>query len=111
VHAVREAYANHFYLGPPLSEKVVKSYIEKSREPNSDPQDALTNREREVLNLLSQGWTNSKIAAELFISRRTVEIHRSNIAKKLGLHTQGELLRYAIRNAVLPLSSWIADKA
>jgi two-component system, NarL family, response regulator NreC len=105
IHAVHEAFANRFYLGPPLSEKVVKAYMENGPDWNTGSQGSLTVREKEVLNLLSQGWTNAKIATDLFISRRTVEIHRSNIAKKLGLHTQGELLRYAIRNGTLPLTS------
>jgi two-component system, NarL family, response regulator NreC len=101
IHAIHEAASGHFYLGPPLSERAVKAYMERTPEICSDPQDSLTIREREVLNLLAQGWTNVKIATQLYISRRTVEIHRANIARKLSIHTQGELIRYAIRNGVL----------
>jgi two-component system, NarL family, response regulator NreC len=101
-HAVREAVSGHFYLGPPLSERAIKVYLESTKSPNSDPYDELTPREREVLNLLAQGWTNIKIATRLYISRRTVEIHRANITKKLNLHSQGELMRFAIQKGVLP---------
>ncbi len=102
IHAVHEAASNHFYLGPPLSERAIRAYMERTPDLSLDPQNALTTREREILNLLAQGWTNVKIASHLYISRRTVEIHRSNIAKKLGIHSQGELIRFAIRNGVLP---------
>jgi two-component system, NarL family, response regulator NreC len=101
-HAIREAVSGHFYLGPPLSERAIKVYLERTKEPAGDPYDGLTTREREVLNLLAQGWTNIKIATRLYISRRTVEIHRANIAKKLDLHSQGELMRFAIQKGILP---------
>jgi len=60
----------------------------------------LTARERDVFYLLAQGFTNSEIAQQLFISRRTAETHRSQIMRKLGLHHMVELVFYALRQGV-----------
>ena len=48
------------------------------------------------------GNTSAEIASRLFISRRTVEIHRANVMRKLGLHNQTQLLRYALQRGILP---------
>ncbi len=102
VHAVREAAAGRRYLGAPLSELAIEAYIHKTESTPIDPYDTLTTREREVLYLSAQGFSNTETAAKLFISRRTVEIHRNNMMRKLGLHNQAELLRYALQRGIFP---------
>lgn len=103
VRAIREAIAGRRYLGSPLSERAIDTYLQKSEPPAPDPYDMLTPREREVLTLAAQGLTNAEIAAKLFISRRTVEIHRANMLRKLGLRNQyTQLVRYAIKRGILP---------
>lgn len=77
--------------------------MEKAERAAPDPYDALTTREREVLQLSAEGCNNSKIAARLFISRRTVESHRANLFLKLGLRTQTDLARYALRRGIIRL--------
>ncbi|OQX83881.1 MAG: hypothetical protein B6D63_05485 [Candidatus Latescibacteria bacterium 4484_7] len=57
----------------------------------------LTNREREILKLISEGYTSKQIAEMLFISVKTVDNHRANIMNKLGIHDTASLVRYAIR--------------
>lgn len=69
----------------------------------SDPYDALTPREREVLQLVAEGRTASEIKDVLFISARTVEKHRSNLMKKLELHSHAEVIRYALQRGLIPL--------
>ncbi len=69
----------------------------------SDPYDELTPREREVLQLVAEGKTASDIKEILFISARTVEKHRSNLMKKLGLHSQSAVIRYALQRGLIPL--------
>ncbi len=101
VNAVREAYAGRRYLSPPLSDVIIDAYVNKSRETVLDVYDTLTNREREVLQLAAEGHTNADIASRLGISPRTVEIHRTNMMRKLGLHTEHELIRYALRRGIL----------
>jgi DNA-binding NarL/FixJ family response regulator len=105
VHAVREALASRRYLSPPLSERVIESYIEKSQTSKLDPYETLTTREREVLHLAAQGHSATEMAARLFLSPRTVETHRSNLMRKLDLHTQTDLIRYALRRGIIPLDS------
>ncbi len=102
LRAVREAAAGHHYLSPPLSERAIEAYVKKSEDAFLDPYEKLTSREREVLHLASQSCTNAEIAERLYISRRTVEVHRANMMQKLGLSTQAQLISYAIRKGILP---------
>ncbi|MBI4332811.1 MAG: response regulator transcription factor [Chloroflexi bacterium] len=102
VRAVREAIAGRRFLAPPLSEQAIEVYIQKSQRSNSfDPYETLTTREREVLQLAAQNLTNAQIAERLFISRRTVEIHRSNMMHKLGLRTSTQLVHYVLERGIL----------
>jgi DNA-binding NarL/FixJ family response regulator len=101
--AVRAVIAGHRFLSPPLSERVIQSYVERGDGVVLDAYDALTGREREVLQLAAEGHGNSEIAARLFISRRTVESHRANLFEKLGLHSQTDLVRYALRRGIIKL--------
>ena len=102
VKAVREAIIGRHYLSTSLSERAIEKYIEKSKETYLDPYDTLTTREREILNLAAQSYNNAEIAERLFISRRTVEVHRANAMRKIGLHSQTQLIRYAIKRGILP---------
>jgi DNA-binding NarL/FixJ family response regulator len=65
------------------------------------PAQALTPRERQVLQLVAEGDTNKEISAALHIGLKTVESHRTNVMKKLNLHSIAELVRYAVRNGVV----------
>jgi len=105
VHAINEVATGHRYLSQLLSERAINLYIQKTQNNIFDPYDKLTTREREVLHLAAHSCSNSEIAAQLFISRRTVEVHRSNMMGKLGLHSQDELLRYASRKGIIILDS------
>jgi DNA-binding NarL/FixJ family response regulator len=66
--------------------------------PIPQPLAPLSNRERDVFDLLARGYSNSKIAAELFISAKTVETHRAHIFRKLRVHSIVELVRFAVRH-------------
>jgi DNA-binding NarL/FixJ family response regulator len=103
VEAVRRAAAGRRYLSPELSERAFDAYHEKAESVKpADPHDLLTPREREALQLTAEGHTCSEIAARLSISPRTAEMHRGNAMRKLGLHSQAELICYAIRRGMLP---------
>ena len=67
-----------------------------------DPLLALTSREREVLRMVVEVGTSKQVAVKLSISPRTVEFHRANIMRKLGLHNQQELIRYCLQTGILP---------
>jgi DNA-binding NarL/FixJ family response regulator len=81
----------------------VEAYLQRSQDTSFDPYDALTEREREVLHLAAEGLSNPDIAARLSISPRTVETHRANLMRKLGLKTQTDLIRYALKRGILPM--------
>jgi DNA-binding NarL/FixJ family response regulator len=103
VHAVREVIAGRHYLSPPLSERAIEMYVEKSQSATLDPYETLTTREREILHLTAQGHSATEIATRLSVSPRTVETHRANLMRKLDLHTQTDLIRYALRRGIIPL--------
>lgn len=105
VQAVRQARTDRYYLSSPLSERAIASYVQRARKTSMDPYDALTTREREVLQLAAEGHTSAEIASRLFISARTVETHRANLMHKLGLTNQIDLVRYALRRGILSLDS------
>ncbi|MDT5271279.1 MAG: hypothetical protein QOH49_3465 [Acidobacteriota bacterium] len=101
VHAVREVAAGRRYLSPPLSDRAIEAYQQRAKVGTMDKHETLTTREREVLQLSAEGHTNSEIAARLGISTRTAETHRSRLMHKLSLHTQSDLIRYAIRRGII----------
>ncbi len=103
VRAIRKVATGQRYLSPPLSERAIEAYTQKSEGNSIDRYDTLTSREREVLHIVAQGRTNAEIAKLLNISPRTVEIHRAKMMHKLGIRTQTELLRYALERGILPL--------
>jgi DNA-binding NarL/FixJ family response regulator len=103
VMAVKQVLSGQRYLSPPLSERAVEAYLQRSQDTAFDPYDALTEREREVLQLAAEGLSNPEIATRLSISPRTVETHRANLMRKLGLKTQTDLIRYALKRGILPM--------
>jgi DNA-binding NarL/FixJ family response regulator len=102
VRAVRDVLAGLKYLSPQLSQRAIEAYRQKAEAATTDQYDSLTAREREVLQLAAEGRTSAEIAAHLVISQRTVEMHRGNLMRKLGLRTQTDLVRYAMWRGILP---------
>ena len=102
VQAVREVSAGRRYLSPPLSENAIEAYLQKAQATPLDLYETLTTREREVLHLAATGNSNIETADRLGISSRTAETHRANLMRKLGLHSQTELIRYAMRRGIIP---------
>lgn len=104
VQAVREVAGGRRYLSPPLSERAIERYAQKAESGTEDSYEMLTTREREVLHLAAEGHTIAEIAARLGISPRTAETHRANLMHKLGIHTQTDLVRYALRRGIIPMN-------
>lgn len=105
MQAVREAAAGRRYLSPPLSDRAVEAYAEKSKGSTLDVYETLTDREREILQLVAEGYANTEIAARLSISPRTAETHRANVLRKLGLRNQTDLVRYALERGIVPMKN------
>lgn len=96
--AIRAALAGGSFLSPPISRTVIDDYVRRAEaRGRSNDLELLTTREREVLQLLAEGLTNRQIAAELNISIKTVETHRSNMMNKLEVGSKAELIKYALR--------------
>jgi two-component system, NarL family, response regulator NreC len=104
IRALREVVAGGMPLDPSVAAKVVKDYVRRvqgDEEPNSNPE--LTPRELEVLRLIARGLSNQTIADQLGLSRKTVDVHRANLMRKLDLHTVTELVKYALRRGLITL--------
>jgi DNA-binding NarL/FixJ family response regulator len=99
--AVRLAAAGRRYFSPAISERAFDAYHEKAESSPPDPHDLLTPRERQALQLAAEGHSSAEIASRLSISPRTAEMHRGNAMRKLGLKTQADLIRYAIRRGMI----------
>jgi two-component system, NarL family, response regulator NreC len=103
INAIRQVLLDIKYLSPKLAERLAGLLTESAQNAVHDKYESLTNREREVFQMASEGKTASEIANILSISPRTAELHRSNLMNKLGLHNQIELIRFAIKRGILPM--------
>ena len=102
VAAIRAALEGKTYLTPQLAGEVLSSMKGRPEGP-ADPVASLTPRQRQVLQLLAEGRSAKEIASSLAISARTVEFHKYQIMEALGLHTNAELTRFAIKNGLVEL--------
>ena len=105
VTAIRTTMEGRRYLCAPLSEMAMEAFLQKAQNVAIDLYDSLTGREREVLQLAAEGYTNTAIADRLSISPRTAEVHRSRIMEKLQLTNQTGLIKYAIRKGLLSVEN------
>ena len=102
VYAIRQALGGNLYLSPSLNERAIQAYIQRAQDSRmDDPYETLTGREREVFHLAAEGLSNPQIAERLSLSARTVEMHRGNLMKKLGVKSQTELVKYAVKRGVV----------
>lgn len=101
--------AGELFLDNALSQEVVFKLLQQSSGSQNeavDPYSTLTPREQEVMRMLAEGMTPKDVALQLFISPKTVENHRTNLMKKLGLKSTVELIRYAARLGLIDLDTW-----
>ncbi len=98
--ALRSVAKGETYLGPAITQ-VMAQEIRNAGAGKVAALDALTRREREILHRIAFGQTNVRIAEQLSISVNTVEWHRANLMSKLGVHTAGELVRYALQHGLV----------
>ncbi|HEX3000121.1 MAG TPA: response regulator transcription factor, partial [Armatimonadota bacterium] len=100
IHAVQQGGV---YLHPTMTRALVNQLQRKSatQEKQNHLESKLSEREREVLKLIAQGYTNKEIADMIFLSVKTVETHKAHIMDKLELHSRAELVRYALDNGLL----------
>ena len=102
MEAIRSTHRGEAFLNPAAARLLVDRYIQQTRSDDTgDAFDDLSERERAVLKLTAEGFSNQEIADKLYISPKTVDTYRSRIMEKLGLHHRSELVRYALRKGLL----------
>ncbi len=102
VMAIHNVMAGKRYLSPGISEKVIEGYLDgKEDSLVASSWQKLSQREREVLKLIAEGYKNKEIAEDLCISLKTVEKHRANLMKKLDLHNAAVLTVYAVEKGLV----------
>jgi DNA-binding NarL/FixJ family response regulator len=102
IAAVKAVSQGKPFFTPSVAEVVLKGYLRQNARPETpERMQELTNREREVVQLLAEGKGNKEVAVAMRVSVKTVEAHRSNINRKLSIRSTSELVRYAVRNAIV----------
>lgn len=103
VIAIRTVVGNKVYLSPAIAGIVIENYIQRTAKSETSVFSLLSDREREVLQLMAEGKTTKGIASYLNVSIKTIETHRMNIMAKLDIHSIAELTKYAIREGLTSL--------
>jgi two-component system response regulator NreC len=103
--AIRAVLAHKTYLSPGVSDILVKDYMTGGPAQETSVFSVLTPREREVLQLMSEGKSTNQIADSLHVSVKTIETHRQQVMHKLNMHSVAELTKYAIREGLTSLDS------
>jgi DNA-binding NarL/FixJ family response regulator len=103
VQAVQHAATGRRYLSAPLNDRALDAYIAQAADSSFDLLETLTSRERDVLLMAARGSTTVEIAEQFSLSTRTVEAYRARMMHKLGLHSQMDLIRYALRRGLIAI--------
>jgi DNA-binding NarL/FixJ family response regulator len=102
--AIQAVYRGESYLSPSAATALVEEFqVKRGAEGEKDPYQQLTNREREVLKLLAEGYTAREIADMLVVSPKTVEWYRTSLMEKLNIHNKTDLIKFAIRKRVITI--------
>ncbi|MCF6289703.1 MAG: response regulator transcription factor [Desulfobacterales bacterium] len=102
--AINAVASGKNYLSPEIAGVMIEDYVHRFAVADATTQ-VLTAREREVLQLIAEGWATREIAGRLYVSVKTVETHRRKIMKKLDIHSVADLTKYAIREGLTSLES------
>jgi DNA-binding NarL/FixJ family response regulator len=112
IEAIHHVMRSPNFYSPSIPPATLKQFIKKLK--NGDyvsPLESLTNREREILQVIAEGLSNKEIAAQLCISVKTVETHRANVMSKLDIHDPSSLTRFAIVHGIINLDGQLPSEA
>jgi len=102
VSGIRSVHRGDSFLSPSVARLLVEDYQQgASIRKSHDPYEQLTDREREILKLLAEGYTTQKIADMLVISPKTVDAHKTSLMAKLDIHNRIDLVKYALRKGII----------
>lgn len=103
INAIRTVAAGNSYLDPSLTRKVMGGYVSRAESQRGENKADITDREAEVLRLISFGYSNKEIGTQLDLSVKTIEAHKANAMRKLGITSRIDIVKYAI------LRDWLHD--
>jgi len=103
ISAIRAVHRGESILSPAVTRLVIEDYLRWGDIRPQETSNGLTPREREILQLIAEGYTNKQIAEILCISSKTVQAHRANLMNKLDLHDKSELIKYAIQKKIIEI--------
>jgi DNA-binding NarL/FixJ family response regulator len=101
--AIQAVTKGDYYVTPLITKDVISAFIASGR-PNIPAADDLTARQREILQLVAEGFSAKEIAAQLTLSHRTIEFHKAKIMEVLDLHTTADLVKYAVAHGLVTAS-------
>ncbi|OQX75619.1 MAG: hypothetical protein B6D61_10050 [Bacteroidetes bacterium 4484_249] len=101
INAIRSVYDGEEYFDNSVSQIVLKSYINSSGKTGKKEQTKLTERETDIVKLITEGLSHKEIAANLFISKRTVDSHVANIMEKFRFRSKAGIIKYAIKTGIV----------
>lgn len=103
VAAIRAVHSGESVLSPAITSLLLDDYLSGENRKDEEDPNALSPREREVLQLIAEGKTSREIAALLNLSAKTVQSHRANLMRKLDLHDRGDIIKYAIQKKIIEI--------
>ena len=103
VSAIEAVYRGESFFCPSMAKFLLSDFLRLDKAIENTGQEELTPREREIVKLIAEGYTNQQIADLLHRSVKTIESHRSNILRKLGIHDSIELVKYAVRKKLIEI--------
>jgi len=104
IGAIRAVARGEVFLYPTMARHLLQDYLYRLNDPNETGQPSLTPREKEILRLLAEGYSNKEIADKLVVSPSTIHSHRTNLMQKLNLSSRYELIQYARRRGLMQSS-------
>ena len=103
--AIRKVHQGNAYFSPSLSARTIQDYLRRARGHSSPKNKVLSSREHEILQLVAEGYSNRKVAEQLFISPKTVEAHKASIIQKLDMRGSAELVKYAVLRGLVDVET------
>jgi DNA-binding NarL/FixJ family response regulator len=103
VSAIEAVYRGESFFCPSMARSLLSNYLRLAKNTEHIEQEELTPREREIVKLIAEGHTNQQIAGLLHRSVKTIESHRANILRKLGIHDSTGLVKYAVRKKLIEI--------
>jgi DNA-binding NarL/FixJ family response regulator len=106
ISAIHVVHKGGSFLHPDVTPGVIEGYLQtRDKDLEGDPYESLTDREKQVLKLIAEGYTNKQIADTLYLSVKTVMGHRTHIMEKLNIHSRTELVKFAIQKGLIEVKT------